>query len=295
MLQIFAIGLVFVFTTMALQHLRYLHIRRVAAQDRQNPLHSIEVFHVIVLYQVNNGQRVVDAARDYVHKTDGTGAKLIYAGQAAFATTSEQLGRQSWNGTVLLQFSNRFVYEKHAVFLSHTADELFSDYYVHGMRRNRQQGLIMPQWLLRKRLVQLFKGQWQLPALVEQADYATSPRYDAWRHRVDRLRAVHKVNPDGLVVFNFIKRGSPQQRAAYESYGLYMLERMAALRHGPLHTGRSVALQGNARFDDLHIVHYPSAGYFADLMTSSFYHAILRDKQVGDTTWIPTIPFTDDV
>lgn len=296
MQQIVVSGLLFfVVTIMLIQHLRYLHIRRHVAQDRQNPLHRSEAFHLIVLYEVNKGQRVVESARQYVHKTQWTGAKLIYAGQAAFVVDSEQLGQHNWSGVILLQFADRFVYEEHAEALHNIAATVFCDQYLHGMRRNRRFSLLLPQWLLRIRVIQLFKGQWRVDDFQEQSDYATSPRYDEWRPRADRLRAMHKVNPSGLVVVNFIRRGSPQQRLADESYGMNMLSRMAALGHGPLHIGRAVALEGFARFDDLQFVHYPSAGYFADLLSSSFFQSILPHKQVQDTTWIPTIPFTDQL
>lgn len=280
---------------MAIQHLRYLYLRRHIAQDRQNPLHRSEAFHLVVLYEVNKGQRVIESARQYVHKTQWTGAKLIYAGQAAFVVDSEQLGQRSWSGVLLLQFSDRFLYQEHAEALQDIAVTVFGDQYLHGMRRDRKLSLLLPQWLLRLRIIQLLTGQWHVEDFQELPDYSTSPHYDEWRRRADRLRAMHMINPSGLVVVNFIRRGSPQQRLANENYATNMLSRMAALGHGPLHIGRSVALEGFARFDDLQIVHYPSAGYFADMLGSSYFQSILPHNQVQDTTWIPTIPFTDQL
>ena len=165
-------------------------------------------------------------------------AKLIYAGQAAFTVDSEQLGQRPFDGVVLLQYRSRYEYEERgARILNAAAVELFADSYLHGMRRNRRQNLALPSWLLRMRIGQLLRGHWRRPAVAVQPDYPTSPRYDEWRRRVERLAAAHKVNPAGLVTINLIKRGNPAQRAALERFGDAMLSLMALEGYGPMHTG----------------------------------------------------------
>ena len=121
------------------QHLRYLYMRRVHAQDKQFPLHSTEAFHVLVLFKVKPGSRVVESVRTLVQRTTSRRrAKLIYAGQSAFTVDSEQLGHRPFDGAVLLQYSSRFEYEERgARILNDAVVDLFSDSYLHALRRNQ--------------------------------------------------------------------------------------------------------------------------------------------------------------
>ncbi|NND67198.1 MAG: hypothetical protein HKN19_06390 [Halioglobus sp.] len=286
-----------VLTITGVQYLRYLYLRRINAQDRQFCLHSTEAFHVFVFFKVKSGTRVVESVRAFLQRTTNERrAKLIYAGQSAFTVDSEQLGHRPFDGVVLLQYSSRLEYEERgARILAGAVAELFSDSYLHAMRRNRRANLLMPLWLLRLRIGQLLRGRWQSPDLAVQPDYPTSPRYDDWRYRVDRLQAVHKVNPTALVTLNLIKRGNATQQAAHERFGDAMMDLMAADVHGPLHTGRSVALEGNARFDDVVATYYPSADYFSRLVTSQFFHEHWSRNAVSDTVWLATVPISDSL
>lgn len=286
-----------VLAIMGVQHLRYLYMRRGRAQDRQFSLHSTEAFHVLVLFKVKSGQRVVESTRALVQRTTTRRrAKLIYAGQSAFTVDSEQLGPRPFDGVVLLQYSSRYEYEERgARILNGAVVELFSDSYLHAMRRNRRQNLILPVWLLRMRIGQLVRGRWRRPELAVQPDYPTSPRYDEWRQRVERLDAAHKVNPAGLVTINLIKRGNPTQQAIQERFADAMLSLMAADGHGPMHTGRSVALEGNARFDDVFFAFYPSPDYFGRLLKSQFFHEHWSRNSVSDMVWMATVPITDSL
>ncbi len=286
-----------VLAIMGVQYLRFLYVRRVHAQDRQFCMHSTEAFHVLVFFRVKGGARAAESLRALVQRTTNRRrAKLIYAGQAAFTVDSEQLGHRPFDGVALLQYRSRFEYEERgARILNGAVMELFDDSYLHAMRRHQQANLMVPLWLLRLRIGQLLKGRWRRPDLAIQPDYPTSPRYDEWRRRVRRLEAAQQVNSSGLVTVNLIKRGNATQQAAQERFNDAMLDLMAVNGHGPMHTGRSVALEGVARFDDVFIACFPSPLYFAQLVTSRFYHDIWSRNSVSDSIWLATIPITDSV
>lgn len=74
-----------------------------------------------------------------------------------------------------------------------------------------------------------------------------------------------------------------------------MITRMAGLTHGPMHVGRAVTLEGNARFDQVVVVYYPGPGYFADLIGSEFFQDIIGDKQLADTQAVPTVPILSEL
>ena len=136
-------------------------------------------------------------------------------------------------------------------------------------------------------------GHWRVEPFQTSTAFQTFPEHQVWRNRQARLWALNKVNGEGLVIYNLYKRGSSQQRAAYAAYGRQMSVRMAALGHGPLHIGRSVALEGRARFDQVVVIQYPGAGYYADLLSNQFYQSIVGKRQLSDSLSVVTIPITD--
>ena len=279
-----------------IQHLRYLSIRRNSAQDMQAPFHRRDVFHVITFFDIRDGEKILQATESYLRKIRGIGqSRLIYAGHAAFVLPAAQLGEQLWDGVFMHEYKSRAEYERVADQLKRRAAECFHDYHFHGMRRNRVFSLLIPVLLLRIRITALLRGKRRLPPLEHMPAFKKSSDYGLWRQRVARLRAHGKINSDGLVVFSLIKRGNAEQRKAHEVYSRQMMSRMSTMDHGPLHIGHAVGIQGNARFDDAYIVHYPSANYFADLLSSEFYQGIVQGKQVADTVVVPTIPITDQL
>ena len=297
MQQILAAILVLALGIMALQHFRYRRIRRDSAQDRQRSMHSTEAFHVITFFRVNSGSKIVDSAKRYKQRVKSISkARLIYAGHATSLVHSEQLGERHWDGLIMFQYPTRKEYEKAAVELSTSAaPEIFADSYSLGMRRNRSVSLAMPQRLLKLRLKNLLTGHWRIEPLRPLPKFSESPEFGRWRDGVTRLRALHAVNRDGLVVFSLLRKGSQREQAAEDSYRSSIFSRMATLDHGPLHIGHPVALEGNARFSSIFVVHYPSAGYFADLLSSQFFHSVIGDHRVGDNCTVPTVPITEKV
>ena len=100
------------------------------------------------------------------------------------------------------------------------------------------------------------------------------------------------MNREGLVIYNLVKYSSGGYQDAVDSFGDEMLSRMAALGYGPLHVGRSVALEEFARYDRVFVVYYPSARYFADLLTSQYFPSFVCSKLLNDTLRVATVPIT---
>jgi hypothetical protein len=295
MLDAIAASVFIVVAAMAWQHLRYQRIRRDSAQDRQKAWHSSESFHVIVFFKLRNGDKVVDTLRRFVQQIlTSSEARLVYAGEAAFTVSSKQLGNGDWDGLLMFEYPSRTDYQESVADGHwHEARRYFADSYMHGMRRDRQKNLAVPQFLLRLRLQDILCGKWRVEPLEVSPIFATFPEYDIWRTREARLRAINTINSEGLVVYSLAKRGNPGQRADNTVFNRKMASRMAALGHGPLHVGRLVALENLARFDQVFATHYPSADYFAELLASQFFNNLTSSKQLGDYLAVFTIPITD--
>lgn len=294
MLEILLLILTLVGIAMIWQHRRYHYIRHDLAQDMQRPLHPGEAFHVMVFFKLKTGDKVVETARRFAHQLQSSSqARLIYAGQAAFTVNALHLDNREWDGVLLFEFPSRTDYEQSRVDARTVlARRLFADSYLHGMRRDRSASLLVPQWLLRHRMKDLLLGRWRIEPLQNTMAFETAPEFQLWRNRVSRLRALHEINRDGLVMFNLIKYGAAGHQDIAEIYGDKLLSRMAVFRHGPLHMGRSVALEEFARFDRVYIAYYPSARYFADLIASQYFHHIAGSKLMGDSFRIATAPIT---
>jgi len=295
MLEMLVLVVFLVLAAMAWQHLRYLRIRRDSAQDRQQVFHSADAFHVIVFFKLGCADKVIDTARRFAKQIlSNSKARLIYAGQAAFTVSSKQLGNSAWDGLLLFEYPSRTDYQESIADGNfHEARQYFADSYVHGMRRNRQKNLGVPQFLLRLQISDIVSGRWRVESLQASPVFATFPEYATWRAREARLRAVNAINRQGLVVYSLVKRGDRGQQANHALFGRQMASRMAALGHGPLHMGRSVALEDFARFDQVLVIHYPSANYFAELLSSQFFAGVTGKNLLGDSMTVFTIPITD--
>ncbi|MDZ7781626.1 MAG: hypothetical protein U5K56_01300 [Halioglobus sp.] len=293
MLEWLLITLLAVFGIMAWQHRRYLTIRREYAEDSQRAFHSARAFHLITFFRVRTGERVIDSVHRFVEALGTSGQpQLIYAGQAGFTIASTQLGECAWDGFILLQFPSRARYHREAAPRINTAREVFADSYLHGMRRDRVAALMIPQKLLKLRLLDVLRGRWRPPSLEPSRAFAAAPEFDVWRRRISRLHALHVLNDRGLVVINLVKRNSPAQPFGDVALTRAMLSLMAARGHGPLHLGHAVALEGNARFDDVLVIHYPSPDYYAELLRSQLFQSALKNGQAADTMLVASVPVT---
>ena len=114
------------------------------------------------------------------------------------------------------------------------------------------------------------------------------------RERMDTFATVLGENleygREGMVIFNFAKRGTSEQRKANAGYGGEMFALFAEAGAGPMHFGESVTLEGDADFDQIIIVFYPGVEFFGEMITSEFYQGIFPGKQLGDDLSTLTVP-----
>jgi len=295
MLNLFAAVLTVSLLFMLWQQWRYLRVRRDLAQDMQRLLHPVDAFHLIVFFKLKSGSKLVDTAQQYAQQVvSDSKVRLIYAGQAAFTASSQQLGERNWDGVLLFEYPSRASYEaSRNKAAGIDARAVFADSYIHGMRRNRAVSASVPNYLLQRRIKNVLTGKWRLTPLTASPQFETAPELQVWRTRVSRLHALHKVNREGLVVFNLVKYTAAGHQAAIDSFDREMLSRMAAMTYGLLHIGRSVALEEFARFDRVFVMYYPSARYFADLLASQYFQSFTGSLLPGDTLRVPTVPITE--
>jgi hypothetical protein len=93
-----------------------------------------------------------------------------------------------------------------------------------------------------------------------------------------------------VVVFNLIKPGDAAQRAADRAYTRSMMSAMAARAHGPMHVGRAVTVEGDARFSSVAVVYYPGIDHMKKMIGSTFMNRIGEGKQQGDSLAVVTAP-----
>lgn len=53
--------------------------------------------------------------------------------------------------------------------------------------------------------------------------------------------------------------------------------------HGPMHMGRAVTVEGEARFDTVALVYYPDIDSLQGMLQSTFFNDIVGGQQLGDT------------
>ena len=92
------------------------------------------------------------------------------------------------------------------------------------------------------------------------------------------------------MIVNLLAAGTPEQRAADAAYGRRMAGLFAQGGFGPMHMGRAVRLEGDARFDRVALVYYPGVDFMRALIRSSFMAGIIGGKQPGDSLAVLTLP-----
>jgi hypothetical protein len=296
MLRFFAVVMGILGTTlggaMAWQHRRYLGARRDIVQDRQSLRYASGHFHVVTFLELATGQNVVEGVRALRSQLQASGvAKVIYAGQAAFTMESRQLGPRSWDAVILVEYDSRQAYDTERVSVPYRdALAAFARTYSHGMRRSWLLNFMFPQVLLGLRALDVLQGKGNVGEFERAGPLERSERLAGAADRVESLRSLSAVNDEAMVVVNLIRNGDSAQRKADRAYGRRMLTRFAALAHGPMHIGSAVRLEEEAEFDQVVIVYYPGPNYFADMLESRFFNAIIDDKQLADTQAVPTVP-----
>ncbi|MEM9257234.1 MAG: hypothetical protein AAGA91_17460 [Pseudomonadota bacterium] len=279
-----------------LQVYRYERLRRTSAQDQQVLFHRRDVFHLMIFFRVRDGDRLVDSVAQFLDLlAERLSYQLVYCGQAGFFVPSEQLEEHRWDGLLVLQLANREDYQQRfAAQMPDLFAGVFADVYMHGMHRNRRFGVSIPLLMLRMRIVDLLQGRWQAPELKPMMLFKTDPEFEIWRQRVRRLHAIHEVNPSGLVVYHLVKHDAAQS-GLEDDLNKQLLMRMATLGHGPIHIGSTIAVEGNARFDRVYAVLYPSANYYAELIGSEFFQWNMYEQPIMDRATLATVPITEAV
>ena len=293
MLEILLSVLGVVLLVVIYQHFRYLKIRRELAQDRQRLLHSQDAFHVIVFFKLKSGGKMTATTRRFAELiTASSKARLIYAGQSGF-TVPSALDKRDWDGALLFEYPSRSDFENTRTEpRTEVARALFADSYLHGMRRNRRVSATIPQILLRRRVRDLLTGKARVAPLETSNAFQTFPEFQVWRNRVDRLHALYEINRNGLVLFSLVKYSQTSFQGPLDAFGSRLLSRMAALSHGPMHIGRTVAVEEFSRFDRVYIVYFPNARYFAELLGSNMFNSVAGDQQLSDMLQVATAPIT---
>lgn len=282
--------------TIIAQELNYLSKRRNFVEDQQSLFYSGDTLHIITALQLAEDQNLQDGVRRYIEIVEGAGGKTIYAGKAMLsAIRSRQLPAVEWDAFVLTQLSNRDAWDilsRQDNYRSTRAE--FAQSYVLGMERPVAMNLIVPLALLGTKAGQLLRGEaprYPFPEPVLPADPRAAAEYSARRTYLQQLVDEHEIySEDAVLVFNFVKHGTAEQRQANSEYGSNMLSLMAELGYGPMHFGNAVTLEGDADFDEVQLVYYPGPQYFVDIMQSSFFRGISGGKQLGDTAVTVTVP-----
>jgi hypothetical protein len=294
-LLVLALGGVLV-GAMGWQHLRYLKWRRGAAQDHQPLLHSSSAFHVISYLRLEPGSDLVESLAKARGTLEGSGgSRWIYAGKVVLiGLQSRQLGEARWDAIVLSQYDSREVYDEVARSSAHhQAFAHFDATYHHGMQRSAALNLALPMLLLGARVVDISKGVSVIDPYDRASDEDLAGRSLAVEQGRAAIEAARAYNENAVVVVNLMLEGGASEQQANRGYGRKMMGLFAAKGHGPSHMGRSVTLEGDAKFETVALVYYPGIDYFFSLMQSKFYNGIAGGKQLGDTLAIPTVPVLD--
>jgi len=283
-----------IIAAMIWQHFRYLDIRRDIVQDRQPMLYGSDTFHAVTFFKLSRGANIIESLSRFVNQIESKGAgKIIYAGQAAIAHKSDQIGEVDWDAVIMVQYPSRQKYDENAETPEYQANlSGFSKTYTHGMHRPAAANLMIHQAFLLLSLIDILKGNWGVDALEplpapEPADRAAIGEF------VNSLLNMRSINGEALVIFNLQRRGTPEQQAENRSYAFKMITRMARLSHGPMHIGPAIVLEGDAEFEMVAVVYYPGVTYFASLVQSRFFQAIIGNKQLGDYQAVLTVPILD--
>ncbi len=279
---------------MGWQHARYLAARRGPVQDQQSLLYSANTFHVLTFLLAEEGQDVIEGLRKLRGELESGGqAKMVYAGRVALVgLASKQLPEIDWDAVVLVQYPSRETYDAIATDPAYRASlGTFSKTFSQGVDRPVALNLAIPQFLLAVRLYEwVTRVPSHFPFIPAADDTQHDPRLPSREDRMARLDALRPLGEDAVVVVNLLRGGTAAERAADRSYGLKMAGLFAEGGNGPMHMGRAITIEGDAKFDNVALVYYPGIDFMQEMLGSTFYGGIVGDKQPGDTLAAPTVP-----
>ena len=293
-----AVMVLVVLLAVIIQEFRYLSIRRNLAGDRQPLFHSGKVFHVVSVLKLAPDQELLSGVREFVDGVQKGGAEVVYAGKTVInGRTSSQLPPDDWEAFVITQYPDRAAWD--AVSTSEERRELesrFTNVYSLGMKRSAGINLALPALLLGRRVSQFVRREpmrypfKKVPGLEEALTQAPPEARERMETFATVIRENLEYGRDGMVIFNFAKNGTSDQREANAGYGGEMFALFAEVGAGPTHIGEAVTLEGEADFDQVIIVYYPGVEFFGEMITSEFYQGIFPGKQLGDDLSSLTVP-----
>lgn len=274
------------------QHRRYLKARREIVQDQQPLLYPSRTFHAVLYLKVELGKDVVGAVRSLRSVLEAPGAgTLVYAGRAATELVRSEQVENDWDAVLLVQYGSRQAFDSARERPEQRgALARFERVYVHGFQRPALINLMIPLALLRRRASDILRGNPSAFPFIPAGDEAHASQR-AMMKDLEALEPHRDLGEDAVVVFNLIKPGDAAQRAADRAYLASMMSAMAERAHGPMHVGRSVTVEGNARFSSVAIVYYPGIDHMQEMMASTFMARIGEGKQQGDSLAVVTLPF----
>jgi len=274
------------------QHRRYLKARREIVQDRQPLLYPGRTFHAVIYLKVEPGKDAIDAVRSLRPILESPGAgTLVYAGQAALALVRSEQVEDDWDAVLLVQYDSRQAFDTaHERTEQREALASFEQAYIHGFQRSALTNLIIPQALLALRVTDILRRTPSRFPFVPVGDDAFPLQEDKIKE-VEALEKLRHLSEDAVVVFNLIKPGDAAQRSADRAYTRSMMSAMAERAHGPVHIGRAVTVEGDAKFSTVAAVYYPGIDHMRQMIGSTFMNRVGEGKQLGDSLAVATVPF----
>lgn len=274
------------------QHRRYLKVRREIVQDQQPVLHPGRTFHALIYLKVEPGTDVIDAVRSLRPVLESPGAgTIVYAGQAAVALVRSEQVENDWDAVLLVQYDSRQAFDAARERTEQQqALASFEQVYIHGFQRSVLANLMIPQVLLKLRATDILRRKPSHFPFVPVGDDA----FPSQKVMIEDLKTLEKLRhlcEDAVVVFNLIKPGDAAQRAADRAYTQSLMSAMAERTHGPMHVGRAVTVEGDAKFSAVAVVYYPGIDYLQNMIGSTFMNRIGEGKQQGDSLAVVTVPF----
>ena len=270
---------------------RYQRIRREVLGERQPMFYPSGTFHAVTFVRTEPGRAVIDDLRTLRRAIEVPGGGLVvYAGQCGPAMVESAQVPNEWSGLLLVQYPSREAFDRlaaspeYAAALSH-----FAAVYTHGVLRHPGVNLVLPLGLLLLRLGDVVRRAPSPFPFIPLGDDAP-PRMKAKLKELERLDALRPVNAEAVVIFNLIKPGTKEQRAADRSYARKMMSAMAEGGYGPMHMGRAVTVEGSADFAQFAAVYYPGIDFVRNMVGSTFMGRIAGDKQLGDSLAVLTVP-----
>lgn len=98
---------------------------------------------------------------------------------------------------------------------------------------------------------------------------------------------------EGVILYNFLKNGTREQRRKNAKYSLAMMKMLAQNGGGLMHAGRAQrpSEETDGQFDVVAAVYYPGVAFMAKLLRSQWMSRNVEGKALGDTLVVATVPY----